>query len=140
MPTKLKPFLLPKLVEARRSEESKDIDMDSPDLSNSHHTPNSTASELPSPVTPTFSLRAHARHDSPASSFDLAFQTVGKGASPPSSIEVLESYQTGLRSLPDVKEEPLERDEDYDMLDGSTETYNCFCKSSVSRIINPCRR
>ncbi len=79
MPTKLKPLLLPQLVEARRSEE-KDT------TAARASTGSQSGSEVPSPVTPTFSLRALVRHGSPASSVELppaaVFPRAG-GASPP---------------------------------------------------------
>ncbi|KAI9852878.1 MAG: hypothetical protein M1838_004437 [Thelocarpon superellum] len=135
MPTKLKPLLLPQLVEARRSEESKErFEFDCPDFYASFHTPKSTSSDIPSPVTPTFSLRGFGRYDSPASSVDVTtFPPFPKEfPSPPSVIDALETYQLTLRSLPDVKEEPLEREEDAHVYDDSAESYDCPYQPSPS--------
>ncbi|KAI9801293.1 MAG: hypothetical protein M1833_002863 [Piccolia ochrophora] len=129
MPRQLEPLLLPQLVEARKSQEHKDIDMDTPDLSNSYQTPNSSASEFSLPITPTASQRGHSRF--PISSSSISFDSTSHSLnkiipSPPSSVENVETFQTGMRSLPDVKEEPVEREGDYDMLEDVTH-FNCSC-------------
>ncbi|KAI9829084.1 MAG: hypothetical protein M1832_000107 [Thelocarpon impressellum] len=152
MPTKLKPLLLPQLVEARRSEESKEAGLDPADptmpaasRASSHAARASTASasgsDMPSPVTPTFSLRGLAHHDSPASSVDLAAQAFFSRSPPrtsPASIipaDALDAFPAAMRSLPDVKEEPSEEQpawaglEDGDVFDhsGRPTPYQCFC-------------
>lgn len=115
----LKPLLLPQLVEERRKRESMvESEMD---LSSAYYTHNSSSSDLPSPVTPTFSTRGHLRYSSSASSMELSPNTP---ASPSSPTFFLKS---GKRPLPDVQEEPQER-EDFEMADESGELYDCFCK------------
>lgn len=88
------------------------------DRMSSFPTRNSSVSELSLPVTPTFSLRGHSRYASSISSVDAASPTLKGNAQCSSSPENLEDSYVGKRSLPDVKEESLERDEeDYDMLE-----------------------
>jgi hypothetical protein len=122
MSPKLKPLLLPQLVEERRKRESmSDSDMD---LSSSYYTQNSSASEIPSPVTPTFSSRGHLRYPSSASSIESSYHS--SGIESPTSPSFIGS-KTGKRSLPDVQEEPQER-EDFDMFDDANDLYDCLCK------------
>jgi hypothetical protein len=120
MSPKLKPLLLPQLVEERRKREStSDSEMD---LS-TFHTHTSSASEATSPVTPTFSAR-HLRYPSSASSIESTFHpSAGDSPSSPSCIA-----KASKRSLPDVIEEIQERDEDFDMLEDDGELYDCLCK------------
>lgn len=118
MSPKLKPLLLPQLVEERRKRESmSDSEMDL--SSASFYTQNSSASEIPSPVTPTFSTRGHLRYPSSASSIE----------SSPSSPTFI-GTKTSKRSLPDVQEEPQEREEDFDIFDDENELDYCLCKSN----------
>lgn len=129
MPTGLAEFRLPGHIAERKARESlPELDMD---LSCSIHTQNSSASELPSPVTPTFSTRGHMRHPSSASSIES--QYLYESPSSPT----FTSHKSGKRSLPDVQEEPprerendfmFEDDDDDDILD-CDELYNCLCKS-----------
>ncbi|KAI9715962.1 MAG: hypothetical protein M1812_005596 [Candelaria pacifica] len=105
----MRPFLLPLLVEARKSSESTFIDTDQVDSSTcSPSCPNtssslSSLSEFPSPVTPTFSARGHSRY--PSSSSSLNSSPVLHGQADPA---------VGKRSLADVKEEPLEKEESWE--------------------------
>jgi hypothetical protein len=124
MSPKLKPLLLPQLVEERRKRESmSESDMD---LSSSYYTHSSSASEIPSPVTPTFSSRGHLRYPSSASSIESSYHS--PGIESPTSPSFIGS-KTGKRSLPDVQEEPQEREEDFDMFDDANELlYDCLCK------------
>ncbi|CZR59595.1 uncharacterized protein PAC_09489 [Phialocephala subalpina] len=125
MSPKLKPLLLPQLVEERRKRESmSDSEMD---FSSSFYTQNSSASEIPSPVTPTFSARGHLRYPSSASSLESSYYN--SAVDSPSSPTFVCS-KTGKRSLPDVQEEPHdERDEDFDMFEDANELYDCLCDS-----------
>lgn len=129
MPTRLKPFWLPDIVEARRSEEElhKTCDAENvPDLTASFRTSHSTSSDLSSPVTPTFSLPCHGRFGSPTSSVDDTFQGfLRSNTSPPSTVDLSDSFPSSSRFLPGVKEEPSERDDDYDMLDDTDDRYDC---------------
>jgi hypothetical protein len=120
----LKPLLLPQLVEERRQRESMaDSEMD---LSPIYYTHNSSASDIPSPVTPTFSTRGQLRYSSSASSIDVSLNTPSTDS--PSSPSFI-ALKSAKRPLPDVQEEPHERDEDFDMFDAAPELYDCFCKS-----------
>ena len=120
---------LPLLVEARRKRESLGSELDPPpqELPGSGSTVRSSASisctESPchlsrsltsssdgpqSPTTPTFSVRAHSRISSSASSL----------ASSPNMRDSLEGYM-GKRPLTEVKEEPQQEKDDVDMFDAS---------------------
>ena len=108
----LKPLMLPQLVEARNTEEG-NVAMDS---SNSigpgnHLSRSPTLSDYPSPTTPTFSLRGHSRLPSSSSSTP----------SSPNMRESIEAFGSASRPLTDVKEEPLDKDEDYQMVNGIEE-------------------
>ncbi|KAL8832265.1 MAG: hypothetical protein Q9170_004953 [Blastenia crenularia] len=104
---------LPKVVEARKKRESTLIP-DPPMLSTTGHTlqlsQSSTSSEMPSPITPTFSARGHSRFPSSTSSL----------ASSPPMRDSIDGFGVGKRPLTEVREEPLERDEDYEMVNGFT--------------------
>ncbi|KAA8574269.1 hypothetical protein MFRU_015g02140 [Monilinia fructicola] len=132
MPTGLTEFRLPGHIAERKARESlPELDMD---LSCSIHTQNSSVSELPSPVTPTFSTRGHMRHPSSASSIES--QYLYEGPSSPT----FTSNKSRKQSLPDVQEEPrCERENDFmfgeeedaeeeddDILD-CDDLYNCLC-------------
>ena len=108
----LKPLMLPQLIEARSKEEG-NVAMDSPTSTafGNHLSRSSTLSEYPSPITPTFSLRGHSRLPSSASS----------APSSPNMRESVEAYGSASRPLTDVKEEPLDKDEDYEMVNGIEE-------------------
>lgn len=110
----LKPLMLPQLVEARSREEG-NVAMDSSNsigLGN-HLSRSSTLSEHPSPTTPTFSLRGHSRLPSSTSSTP----------SSPNMRESVEAFGSASRPLTDVKEEPLDKDEDHQMVNGIDEEY-----------------
>ncbi|KAI9848169.1 MAG: hypothetical protein M1837_000843 [Sclerophora amabilis] len=135
MPTKLEPLLLPQMVDAKKSKDSKEPETNSPRLSASGHTQNSSGSELSSPVTPTFSLRGQSRYSSSTSSVDSTFQSSAKAANSSPLIDSMDSFRIGKSALPDVKEEPLEREESFDMFDDSNELYeglvgHCFPRAS----------
>ncbi|QSZ31642.1 hypothetical protein DSL72_001209 [Monilinia vaccinii-corymbosi] len=135
MPTGLAEFRLPGHIAERKARESlPELEMD---LSCSVYTQNSSASELPSPVTPTFSTRGHMRHPSSASSIESPYLYEG-----PSS-PTFTCNKSGKRSLPDVQEEPrCERENDFmfeeeeeveeevqddDDVPDCDELYNCLC-------------
>lgn len=101
----LKELKLPQLVEARRRE-STSSPTESPVLGHSHQfSQSSTMSDLPSP---TFSSRgSHSRMQSSTSSLP---------SSPNMAVDA-DPFGTSKRPLTDVKEEPLERDEDFEMID-----------------------
>lgn len=116
MSPKLKPLLLPLLVEERRKRESmSDSDMDL--WSASCYAPTSSTSEIHSPTTPTSWTRGHFRYPSSSSSIE----------SSPCSPTFCGNKTK--RSLPDVQEEPHERDDDFDMFDDASDLYDqCLCK------------
>ena len=113
MPKILEPLLLPQIVRARRSLEQSEVDVDLTDLTTGPFlTRDSSVSDLSTPVTPTFSLRGHSRYGSSISSTDTTsptMRTPSNGPPPPDNIDDL---YPGKRSLPDVKEEPIEREEE----------------------------
>lgn len=106
----LRPFKLPELLEARRKE-NEETTMDAPDSALIGHglhlsTSSTSSGETPSPTTSTFSLRGHSRFPSSASSL----------ASSPIVRESMDGFGTQKRPLTDVKEEPHEREEDFEMI------------------------
>lgn len=123
MSPKLKPLLLPQLVEERRKRESaSDTEMD---LSSNYLYSQSSSNSVPSPVTPTFSSRGHLRYPSSASSIESSYHsTLADSPSSPTFVP-----KPGKRSLPDVQEEPHnERDQDFDMFkDVEDDLYDCLC-------------
>lgn len=86
--------------------------VDSPVLSTTGYplqlSQSSTSSEIPSPITPTFSTRGHSRFPSSNSSL----------ASSPPMRDSMDGFGVGKRPLTEVREEPLERDDDYEMVNG----------------------
>ena len=136
MPKQLKPLWLPQLVEARKSEEElhKGCDADNaPDLSASCQTSRSTTSELPSPVTPTFASAGSARISQSASSEDESRLSGSFRSNASNSVgDRSDSFHATGRFLPGVREEPSDRDEDYDMMADPQSLYSC-CKSSTFR-------
>jgi hypothetical protein len=119
---KLKKLKLVEMEQERRKRERKsDLALD---LSASFHSYNSSTSELSSPVTPTFSTRGHLRYPSSASSLESSHHNSVIDSPSPTFV----GTKTGKRSLPDVQEEPQERDEDFDMFDDANELYDCLCK------------
>jgi len=130
----LRQLKLPQLVEARKKEDL-DARMDSPEFGGSvnalHLSQSSTSSDYPSPVTPTFSLRGHSRFPSSTSSL----------ASSPVLCDTMDTYGSGKRPLTDVKEEPHERDEGFEMLGNPSAPLDCFCKfhTAIQRAQDPVR-
>ena len=138
----LKPLLLPQLVEERRKREtlvdaelnvsqSSDIQADIPE---------STASDCSAPPTPTLSKRSsHVRYNSSVSSIDASLYSQPLVECPSSPAFV--PMKTSGRPLPDVQEDPLERDEDLDMFDDDlNDVYDWSCKLAPpnSSYIPPC--
>jgi len=126
---------------------------------------NSSASDLTSPVTPTFSHHggSHLRYASSTSSLDLQAAAASSTCSdsPVSPAQPLQpshnatSTGSAKRLLPDVQEEPLERDGDgdagLDFDDGQSaitmltddqmgSLYDCLCTSALSSFPTPGRR
>lgn len=138
MSPKLKPLLLPQLVEERKRSDS-GSQVTSPDPNANGAWPyvftatNSSNSDITSPVTPTFSTRGHVRMSSSTSSLDLPPLPQDGYVSP----SLLSSTLTkaSMRQLPDVQEEPLEKehyehiDDDVSDDDDNFGLYNCLCES-----------
>jgi hypothetical protein len=67
------------------------------------------------------------RYPSSASSIESSFySSVVESPSSPTFV----GPKSGKRSLPDVQEEPHEREEDFDMFEDSDDLYDCLCKFS----------
>ena len=114
------PLQLPQRVERERKRNSSTSSMDSPTTGHSHQwSQSSTASDIPSP---TFSLRGHSRMQSSASSTP----------SSPTLRDSSENWGAGKRPLTEVKEEPQEKDEDYEMVGASTQCENIQGQSCES--------
>ncbi|KAK7421501.1 hypothetical protein QQX98_002200 [Neonectria punicea] len=126
MSPKLKPLLLPQLIEERRKWEVQQVSPDC-DLSYVYYTTNSSSSDVASPVTPTFSAKGHFRISSSASSLDLPPQLQESPVSPTQTIH----SKAAKRLLPDVEEEPLEpehdEDDDYESEPDHFGLYSCLC-------------
>ncbi|KAI5461991.1 hypothetical protein BGZ63DRAFT_355433 [Mariannaea sp. PMI_226] len=126
MSLKLKPLLLPQLVEDRRKWE---VQQTSPecerDLSYVYYTTNSSSSDVGSPVTPNFSPKGHFRVSSSTSSIDLSPQMQESPVSPTTQIH----SKPPKRSLPDVQEEPLEPEETIEAgeVPDHFGLYSCLC-------------
>jgi hypothetical protein len=124
MSTSLRPLLLPQLVEERRNVEDYYPNLED-GLPYTSHTTNSSSSDIVSPVTPTFSTRGHFRGSSSTSSLDLAYNQIQEiPSSPPQQL----SKKPSKRQLPDVEEEPLDREEDRTVVADCFGLYNCLCK------------
>ncbi|KAJ2893775.1 putative only proline and serine are matching in the corresponding protein [Zalerion maritima] len=86
-------------------------------------TSSSAHSDIPSPVTPTFS-QGHSRYASSASSFEMPVPYVAEHCSSPT----IASQRPAKRILPDVKEDPLEQDEEeVTVMDEKLGLYDCLC-------------
>ncbi|KAI4107087.1 MAG: hypothetical protein LQ339_002783 [Xanthoria mediterranea] len=97
----LRKLHLPQLVEARMREE-RTVKLDTATMAH----PSSVSSEYPSPTTPTFSTRGHSRFPSSTSSL----------ASSPVLRDSMDAFGVGKRPLTEVREEPHEPEEDYQMI------------------------
>ncbi|KAJ4155083.1 hypothetical protein LMH87_000348 [Akanthomyces muscarius] len=143
MSPKLKPLLLPQLVEQRKRSDSASL-VSSPDPNVTGTWPyvfaatNSSSSDITSPVTPTFSTRGHVRMSSSTSSLDLPPFSQDGYVSP----SLLSSTLTkaSMRQLPDVEEEPLEKEHyqhiDDDISDDDDDNfglYSCLCDDVCAR-------
>ncbi len=125
----LKPLLLPQLVEERRKvEDGPAMEDEYPYIS---RTTNSSTSDIISPITPTFSARGHFRGSSSTSSLDLSFLQIQDGPTSPTHQSLT---QPSKRPLPDVQEEPLDREvesvESRPSIADDFGLYSCLCKYS----------
>ncbi len=130
MSTGLRQLQLPLLVEERRKREEAQSEAGS-DAPYRAYSLDSCSSDVPSPVTPTFSARGdHLRCSSSNSSFDLTPVTSSESpASPVQSAQI-----SGKRVLDDVQEEPHEPEDidddedDDDALSDQFDLCNCLCR------------
>jgi hypothetical protein len=108
MSTGLKPLLLPRLVEERRKLKEQD---DTGDQTPYYYTHNSSSSDLasPSPITSTFSPTHHSALSGSTSSLELIPPPYTENPSSPT--QSLHATRPSKSQLPDVEEEPLEREE-----------------------------
>lgn len=109
MSTGLKPLLLPRLVEERRKLEEQD---DTGDQTPYYYTHNSSSSDLaaPSPITSVFSPTNHSALSGSTSSLELIPPPCTENPSSPT--QSLHATRPSKSQLPDVEEEPLEREEE----------------------------
>lgn len=105
----LRPFKLPQLVEDRVNENKIDTSESAPIGHGLYLSTSFTPSEdlSSAPTTPTVSLRLHSRFPSSASSL----------ASSPTMRESIDGFGSQKTPLSDVKEEPLEREESFQMVE-----------------------
>jgi hypothetical protein len=120
----LKPLLLPQLVEERRKRESSVLDSSRNNSQSSMHD-SSMSDVLSVPATPTFSTKGHARMSSSISSMDMSMSSPRLDS--PNS-PTFSAVKNGKRALPDVAEEPLEREEEFDMFGEVHDAYDWSCK------------
>lgn len=132
MSPRLKPLLLPQLVQERKKYEDQAQDgvfyHAEPDVPAVYFNANSSSSDITSPVTPTFSTKGHFRYSSSSSSLDLPPQLQESPVSP------TVPPKPSMRQLPDVQEEELmesevEEEEDDTVLANHFGLYSCLCKS-----------
>ncbi|KAK3997745.1 hypothetical protein QBC44DRAFT_45173 [Cladorrhinum sp. PSN332] len=102
---------------------------------NAFYTYNSSSSDLalPSPVTPTFSRSSHARFSGSSSSLEIT-------ESPVSPTQPSHVSKPAKSPLPDVQEDPLEREDDDNTLilngDHDLGLYGCLCDGPCSCSVN----
>lgn len=130
MSPKLKPLLLPQLVEERRKLE---LQLDNGSEQTSfYYTYSSSSSDIasPSPVTSTFSAAGPPKFRGCSSSSEFATSPCSE--SPESPTPQLHANKPNKSPLPDVQEDPLEReDEDLTALPDHSDRefglYDCLC-------------
>ncbi|KAG5992389.1 hypothetical protein E4U43_003798 [Claviceps pusilla] len=138
MSPRLKPLLLPQLVQRRQTAAAAPsylmtTNIDQMDLPCVYPTANSSSSDITSPVTPVFSPKSAHRFSSSKSSLELPMQAKPECPSPPS---LASSTLSSVRYLTDVEEEPMQqREEDADSLLTDTDSfglYSCLCDQACS--------
>jgi len=129
MSPKLKPLLLPQLVEERKRMEVQQSGQDG-ESTYTLYTDNASSSDLNSPVTPTFSSR-HLRYSSSSSSLELMPPCSSCSDSPASPTQATHPSKPSKRQLPDVQEDPLEREEEGPAVTPEERhLYDCLCKAT----------
>ncbi len=127
MSPRLKPLLLPQLVEERRKLETQQLSADD-EPSYLFYTHNSSSSDIasPSPVTPTFS-RGHSRYSGSTSSLELMPSSCSDSPASPTA-QLPHQAKSTKSQLPDVQEDPMEReDEDRTILPDHPTFHDCLC-------------
>ncbi|KAK0630509.1 hypothetical protein B0T17DRAFT_590000 [Bombardia bombarda] len=144
MSPKLKPLILPQLVEERRKQELQHQQLNDAEHAYMYSSHSSSSSDIasPSPVTPTFSRNGNARYSASASTSSLETMPSSCSESPASPMQPPahnnNSKASSKSQLPDVQEDPLEREEDEDTTpvpgygDSEFGLYDCLC-------VEPCR-
>ncbi|KAH8885809.1 hypothetical protein GQ53DRAFT_349294 [Thozetella sp. PMI_491] len=131
MSPKLKPLILPQLVEERRRlEVQRPSTEDEPTYI--FYTHNSSSSDIasPSPATPTFS-RGHSRYSGSTSSLELMPPSCAESPVSPTT-QLPHQTKNSKSQLPDVQEDPLEReDEDTTILAAHPDFDECFCENGA---------
>lgn len=116
MSPQLKELLVPQFVQDRKSSAMDEAaaGLEACDLSYVYYTTDSSSSDIASPLTPTFSNRGGVplRYSSSTSSLELPSLQQEGPASP--IAQHATASKSSIRPLPDVQEEPLEREQDYD--------------------------
>ncbi|TPX18789.1 uncharacterized protein E0L32_011538 [Thyridium curvatum] len=113
MSPKLKPLLLPQLVEERRMLEVQQTMVPDVDPSHVYSADNTSSSDIASPVTPTFSQRSgHMRYSSSSSSLELMPPAPLCTDNPVSPTQLAYTSKSVKTQLPDVQEDPAEREEE----------------------------
>ncbi|KAJ9129681.1 Only proline and serine are matching in the corresponding protein [Coniochaeta hoffmannii] len=132
MALRLKPLLLPQLVEQRRKHESLvqqgAADADQDFIYYTHHS-SSSSSDIASrsPITPTFS-RTHSRYSGSTSSLEQLSSSYSE--TPASPTQATNSIKNGKSLLPDVQEDPLREDEHTGTAPADEQhrgLYDCLC-------------
>ncbi|KAI9831428.1 MAG: hypothetical protein M1819_005027 [Sarea resinae] len=113
----LRPLLLPRLVEEKRAVNITETEIESPERISAYTRTSSQSSEFSSPITPTFSSRGHQRYSSSNSSL----------TSSPVLFDYGDAFGSSKMPLPDVQEEPHEREDDLDPFDAFRGLYGCNC-------------
>ncbi|CAI0655532.1 unnamed protein product, partial [Colletotrichum noveboracense] len=129
MSPRLKPLLLPQLVEERRKFEEQHPDLAEAEMDHQYvyYTTNSSSSDVASPVTPTFSTRGHLRYSSSTSSIDLPPTCCNDSPASPTLISttVCPCIHHGYESAETLHSVyPADFDIDYDLGFGSDTDYS----------------
>lgn len=136
MSPQLKELLLPPpLAQDRKSTASAmdEAGLEGCDLTYVYYTTNSSSSDVASPLTPTFSNRGvPLRYSSSTSSLELPpqQQQLQQQEGPTSPVaQHAAASKSSIRQLPDVQEEPLEREDDDDdeFADDLSDNFGMYC-------------
>lgn len=140
MSPQLKELLLPQFVQDRKSSAMDDA-LEGCDLSYVYYTTDSSSSDIASPLTPTFSNRGGVplRYSSSTSSLELPALPQEGPVSPNAVAQHAAASKLSIRQLPDVQEEPLEREQEYDEEeydddgDNLSDTFGMYCLCKLAQ-------